>query len=75
MIAPMNTSFLSATAITVILAYLSIRSQAILALLALVLAFFMLLLSLALAPNWVRILLLLMGLWWCYQRSDSETGL
>ncbi|MBE7384795.1 MAG: hypothetical protein F6J95_025695 [Leptolyngbya sp. SIO1E4] len=69
----MNTSFLSATAITVILAYLSIRSQAILALLALVLAFFMLLLSLALAPNWVRILLLLMGLWWCYQRSDSTS--
>ena len=73
MIAPMNTSFLSATAITVLLAYLSIRSQAILALLALVLAFFMLLLSLALAPNWVRILLLLMGLWWCYQRSDSTS--
>ncbi|NER83960.1 MAG: hypothetical protein F6K42_31340 [Leptolyngbya sp. SIO1D8] len=67
----MDKPFLAATTTTLILAYLSIRSQAIWSLLCLVLAFFTLLLSLALAPGWFRLLILLAGLWWSYQCPDS----
>ena len=68
----MNTSFLSATIITLILAYLSIRSQAIVSLLFIVLTFFMLLLSVALAPDWLKTVVLLAGLAWSYRLCQGD---
>lgn len=68
----MHTPFLAATTITLVLAYLSIRSQAIMALLFIVLTFFMLLLSVALAPGWLKTLVLLAGLFWSYQLCQGD---
>lgn len=62
----MNTPFVAATTITLVLAYLSIRSQAIMSVLFIVLSFFMLLLSVALAPAWLKTIVLLTGLFWSY---------